>query len=136
MPIDPDTFRSVLGRFASGVTVVTTCDDEGRDFGMTVSAFSALSLTPPLILCCIDRAAAMHEILQRTLHFTINILASNQEAVSRRFSDLDAQERFDGVGFSRGRHGAPILDDVLAFIECKVVRCVDAGDHSIFVGEV
>ena len=136
MSIDPDTFRSVLGRFASGVTVITTCDDAGRDFGMTVSAFSALSLTPPLVLCCIDRAAAMHEILQRTQHFTVNILASPQEALSRRFSDLDAQERFDGVGFSRGRRGAPILDDVLAFIECKFLSCVDAGDHGIFVGEV
>ncbi len=136
MSIDPDSFRSVLGRFASGVTVVTTRDDEGRDYGMTVSAFSALSLTPPLVLCCIDRQAAMHEVLGRTQQFTVNILASPQEALSRRFSDLDAQERFEGIGFSRGPSGAPILDDVLAYLECRLVRQLDGGDHGIFVGEV
>ncbi|MFN8573396.1 MAG: flavin reductase family protein [Gemmatimonadaceae bacterium] len=136
MSIDPDAFRSVLGRFASGVTVVTTRDDQGRDYGMTVSAFSALSLTPPLVLACIDRQAAMYEVLGRTNHFTVNILASAQEALSRRFSDLDAQERFDGIGFTRGPMGAPILDDVLAYLECRLVRQLDGGDHGIFVGEV
>lgn len=136
MAIDPDTFRSVLGRFASGVTVVTTRDSAGRDFGMTVSAFSALSLTPPLVLCCVDQAAAMYEVLQRTGHFTVNILASPQEALSRRFSDFEAHERFEGIGFTRGRRGAPILDEVLAFLECSLVRRLDGGDHGIFIGEV
>jgi flavin reductase (DIM6/NTAB) family NADH-FMN oxidoreductase RutF len=78
----------------------------------------------------------MYDVLGRTTHFIVNILASPQEALSRRFSDLDAQERFDGIGFTRGRLGAPILDDVLAYLECQLVRHLDGGDHGIFVGEV
>ena len=85
MSIDPDTFRSVLGRFASGVTIITTRDENGQDHGMTVSAFSALSLTPPMVLACIDRSAGMYHVLQRTGFFTVNILSSPQEALSRRF---------------------------------------------------
>ena len=103
---------------------------------MTVSAFSALSLTPPLVLACIDKSAAMHDILTRTGFFTVNVLASPQEALSRRFSDVDAPQRFDGIGFTRGRKGAPVLDDVLAVVECTLVSRIDGGDHGIFVGAV
>lgn len=136
MSIDPDSFRSVLGRFASGVTVITTRDASGRDHGMTVSAFTALSLNPPLVLACIDRTAAMYEVLEQTRFFTVNILSSPQEAVSRRFSDFDAHQRFDGIGFSRSRRGAPILDDVLAYLECSLQSRLDGGDHGMFIGEV
>lgn len=136
MSIDPDTFRSVLGRFASGVTIITTRDENGLDHGMTVSAFSALSLTPPLVLACIDRSAGMHDALQRTRFFTVNILSSPQEALSRRFSDVEAEMRFDGIGYTRGPKGAPILDDVLAVIECTLVSYIDGGDHGVFIGAV
>jgi flavin reductase (DIM6/NTAB) family NADH-FMN oxidoreductase RutF len=136
MTIDPDHYRSVLGRFASGVTILTTRDDSGQDHGMTVSAFAALSLSPPLVLACIDRSAAMHDILERTGFFAVNILASSQEALSRRFADLDAHQRFDGIGFTRGRKGAPIIDDVLAVLECTLVRRVEGGDHGVFIGSV
>ncbi|MBV6522392.1 MAG: Flavin-dependent monooxygenase, reductase subunit HsaB [Gemmatimonadaceae bacterium] len=136
MIIDPDLYRSVLGRFASGVTVLTTRDAGGRDHGMTVNAFAALSLAPPLVVACIDRAATMHDVLEQTGFFTVNILASPQEALSRRFSDLDASQRFDGIGFTRGRRGAPILDDVLAMLECTLVQRFDGGDHSLFIGQV
>jgi flavin reductase (DIM6/NTAB) family NADH-FMN oxidoreductase RutF len=136
MSIDPDTFRSVLGRFASGVTIITTRDEAGRDHGMTVSAFSALSLTPPLVLACVERNAGMHDVLGRTGFFTVNILSSSQEALSRRFSDLDAQQRFDGIGYTRGRKGAAVLDDVLAVLECTVVSRIDGGDHGLFIGAV
>ena len=136
MSIDPDTFRSVLGRFASGVTILTTRDDAGRDHGMTVSAFAALSLTPPLVVACVDRSAGMHDVLLQTGFFTVNILSASQEALSRRFSDVDAQQRFDGIGYRRGRNGAPILDDVLAILECTVASRIDGGDHGIFIGAV
>lgn len=136
MSIDPDLYRSVLGRFATGVTIVTTRDASGQDHGMTVSAFSALSLSPPLVLACIDRSAAMHDVLERTGFFVVHILSSPQEALSRRFSDFEAGQRFDGIGFTRGRNGAPILDDVLAILECTLVRRVDGGDHGIFIGAV
>lgn len=136
MPLDPDQFRSVLGRFASGVTVVTTRDAAVRDHGMTVSAFTSLSLDPPLVLFCIDRAASVYPALAAAEWVAVNILSTAQEALSRRFSHLEAESRFDGVGFSRATHGAPILDDVLACLECRVVARHTGGDHDIIIAEV
>ena len=136
MPLDSDLFRSVLGRFATGVTVVTARDQEGRDHGMTVSAFSSLSLDPPLVLFCVDRAASMFHSLAIGEVFAVNILTASQEALSRRFSNLDADTRFEGVGFSRGVLGPAILDDVLAHLECRIVARHEEGDHAIIVGEV
>jgi flavin reductase (DIM6/NTAB) family NADH-FMN oxidoreductase RutF len=136
MPLDSDLFRSVLGRFASGVTVVTTRDAEGRDHGMTVSAFASLSLEPPLILVCIDRQASVHDVLVHAEWMVVNILSATQEPLSRRFSHLDALSRFEGIGFSRAPNGPTILDDVLAHLECRIVQRLDGGDHTILVGEV
>jgi flavin reductase (DIM6/NTAB) family NADH-FMN oxidoreductase RutF len=82
--VDADTFRSVLGRFASGVTVVTTRDGDDRDHGMTVSAFCSVSLAPPLVLICVDHAASSHDALLGATHFAVNVLAAHQEPVSRR----------------------------------------------------
>jgi len=134
--IDPDTFRSVLGRFASGITVVTTRDGEGGHCGMTVSAFCSVSLVPPLVLVCVDHIASMHDMLLRASHFAVNILAADQEALSRRFSGPDEHKRFDGVGYTRGQSGAALLDDALAHLECRLVAHHEAGDHTIVVGEV
>lgn len=136
MTIDPDTFRSVLGRFASGITVLTAREEQGGDFGMTVSAFCSLSLAPPLVLVCVDHIASMHDMLLRVSHFAVNILAAHQEAISRRFSGPDEHKRFDGVGYSRGQTGVALLDDALAHIECRRLEHHAAGDHTIVVGEV
>lgn len=133
--LDPDTFRAVLGRFATGVTVVTAVDAAGRDHGMTVSAFASLSLDPPLVLVCVDHEASMHPLLNEATHFAVNILASDQEALSRRFSHKDPN-RFDGVGYTRGRSGAAILDDVLAWLECRVAARHPGGDHTLVIGQV
>ncbi|MDZ7631274.1 MAG: flavin reductase family protein [Gemmatimonadaceae bacterium] len=135
MPIDKDLFRAVLGRFASGVTIVTTVDADGRDQGMTVSAFSSLSLDPPLVLVCIDHGASLWPVLEQAGHFAINILGSGQEALSRRFASREG-ERFDGVGFTRGGTGVALLDDTLASVECTIVARVAQGDHSIVIGSV
>ena len=135
MSLDPDSFRAVLGRFASGVTVVTARDGGGRDAGMTVSAFCSLSLDPPLVLVCIARDASLHPLLAEGTPFAVNILAAGQEALSRRFSGPDPN-RFEGVGFARGRTGVALLDDALAHHECRNVRLHDGGDHSIVVGQV
>jgi flavin reductase (DIM6/NTAB) family NADH-FMN oxidoreductase RutF len=135
MPIDRDLFRAVLGRFASGVTIVTTVDADGIDHGMTVSAFSSLSLDPPLVLVCIDHKASVWPAFERATHFAINILGSQQEALSRRFSSRDG-ERFEGVGFTRGTTGVALLDDTLAAVECTVTARLPHGDHSILVGSV
>lgn len=135
MSVDPDTFRSVLGRFASGVTIVTALDTGGRDFGLTVSAFSSLSLTPPLILVCIDHDASLHPVMLTARYFAVNILAAHQEPIARRFSTLDG-DRFDGVGYVRGQTGVAVLEDVLAVLECRKLHTIEGGDHTIFVGEV
>ena len=136
MPLDPDSFRSVLGRFASGVTVVTTTDDAGRDHGMTVSAFCSLSLEPALVLVCIDRTASMHDLLQPEQPFAVNVLSAGQEALSRRFASGDPPNRFDGLGYHRGLTGVPLLQDVLAWLEARVERRHTEGDHTIVVGRV
>ena len=135
MSLDPDSFRAVLGRFASGVTVVTARGADGRDAGMTVSAFCSVSLEPPLVLVCIARDASLHPLLADGLPFAVNILAGGQEALSRRFSGPDPN-RFEGIGFVRGQRGVALLDDVLAHLECRVVALHPAGDHTIVVGQV
>lgn len=134
--VDSDTFRSVLGRFASGVTIVTVVDDAGRDHGMTVNAFCSVSLVPPLVLVCIEQSASTHDPLLAASHFAVNVLAADQEPISRRFSGDDERRRFDGLGYARGLTGAAILDDVLAYLECRRVAQHPAGDHTIVVGEV
>ncbi len=135
MAIDPDTFRSALGRFASGVAILTARDGSGNDHGMTVSAFCSASLTPPLVLACVDKTADMHAILSKATHFGISILGEGQEALSRRFAELPAG-RFDGIGYSRGETGVVLLDDAIAHLECKRLERYEAGDHGAFLGEV
>ena len=136
MTLDPDSFRSVLGRFASGITIVTALDGDGRDVGMTVSAFCSVSLHPPLVQACVDHAASMFGALQHVEGFGINILGSEQEALSRRFAAEDSTHRFDGIGYTRGDNGVVLLDDALAHLECRMHARHEAGDHTLFIGEV
>jgi len=135
MAIGPDAFRAALGRFASGVAVLTARDGSGNDHGMTVSAFCSASLQPPLVLACVDKTADMYDILSSATHFGISILAEDQEPLSRRFAELPAG-RFDGIGFSRGETGVVLLDDAIAHLECRRLDRYDAGDHGAFLGEV
>jgi flavin reductase (DIM6/NTAB) family NADH-FMN oxidoreductase RutF len=136
MTIDPDSFRSVLGRFASGITVVTTRDAEQRDVGMTVSAFCSVSLDPPLVQVCVDHAASLYTALVVSTRYGVSILAAEQEALSRRFATAESTRRFDGIGYRRGESGLVLLDDALAHLECRIVASHDVGDHTMFVGEV
>lgn len=135
MPFDSSQFRSILGRFASGVTIVTAQDGGGLDHGMTVSSFCSLSLEPPLVLACIEQSTEMRRVLESSTHFAVNVLAEDQEALSRRFSEL-LHGRFDGIGFHRGVTGAPLLEDVVATLECEIRDRYPGGDHDIYVGEV
>lgn len=115
--------------------MVTTKAADGSDQGMTVSAFCSLSLEPPLVLICIEKAASVHEALTRAPSFVVNVLSAKQEQLARRFAIVDI-DRFEGVGFSRSGHGIAVLDDGLAVIECNRVSLLDGGDHTIVVGEV
>lgn len=131
----PDDFRATLGRFATGVTVLTASAG-GRDYGMTVSAFASLSLDPPLVLVCVDRTATLHGVLAEGAAFGVNVLAAGQEALSRRFASGDPADRFAGVGYARGTLGAPLLDGTLAWLECTVSARHPGGDHAVVVGAV
>ena len=141
--LSADIFRSVIGRFASGVTIITACDGSGDDHGMTATAFSSVSLVPPLVLVCVDQTTTMHRILERATHVAVNFLAADQEELSRRFGSGEPQRggiaeevRFDGVGYTRGVTGAPLLTDALAHLECRIHARHPAGDHTIIVAEV
>ncbi len=127
-------FREALRNFASGVTVVTTADQD-RPAGMTVSAFSAVSLDPPLIQICVDRQAFTHEVIARAGQFAVNILAEDQAHLSRLFASHE-QHKFASVSYRRSDTGLPLLDGVLTALECRVVEAVAAGDHTIYIGEV
>lgn len=134
--VSPDTFRAVLGRFASGITVVTLSDPMGRPHGMTVSAFSSVSMTPPLVLVCIDRVATMLPLFEPAGTFGVNLLSGAQADLSRRFADEAMELRFDGVAWEPGPGGAPWLNSAHANLSCRVTQRVTAGDHEIIVGLV
>jgi flavin reductase (DIM6/NTAB) family NADH-FMN oxidoreductase RutF len=134
MPIDESRFRQALGYFATGVTVVTTAH-ACELHGMTVSSFSSLSLSPPLVLICIDKAVPTHDALRDAGQFVVNILEKRQEHLSRRFA-MPGDDKFKGVAWHTGTLGLPVLDRVLAVIECRMHATLDGGDHTIFVGEV
>jgi flavin reductase (DIM6/NTAB) family NADH-FMN oxidoreductase RutF len=102
---------------------------------MTVSAFSSVSLDPPLILICIEKTASVYDALTSAPAFVVNFLSAKQEQIARRFSIVDI-DRFEGVGFSRTQNGIAVLDDVLGIVECRTFAQHDAGDHTIIVAEV
>lgn len=134
LTIDQGEFRRVLGHFASGVSVVTTCYQQ-INYGITVSSFSSLSLVPPLVLICIDQSVASHSALEQSGVFAVNILSEEGEWLSRHFATREA-DKFDGIAYHLGQNDVPLLDDALATLECRIVQQVAGGDHTIFLGEV
>ena len=137
MAVDKFEFRSVIGHFASGVTVITSADGETLH-GMTANAVSSLSLDPVLLLICVDKTAHSYKAIQAGGAFAVHILGEHQEAVSRLFAKHEDSPpgHLRGQAFRVGKTGVPILTECLAFLECRVVNMLDGGDHSIFLGEV
>ena len=133
--VEPALFRQLLGRFATGVTVLTTRTAGGDPIGMTASSVASVSLDPPLVLVSVEHRHEMHAALQGASYFVLNILAADQEALSRRFA-AEAANRFSGVGFRANKQGIAVLDGVLAHIECEKQTAVPAGDHTVFIGLV
>ncbi|HYL21689.1 MAG TPA: flavin reductase family protein [Gemmatimonadales bacterium] len=133
--VDPALFRQLLGRFATGVTVVTTRDPAGRPIGMTASSVASVSLHPPLVLVSIDQANDMHPALRAAPRFVLNVLADDQEALSRRFA-AEHPNRFDGVAYRDSTHGLPVIDGAVASIECEKQSEAPGGDHTVFFGLV
>jgi flavin reductase (DIM6/NTAB) family NADH-FMN oxidoreductase RutF len=134
MAIDAGGFKKAMGRWASGVTVVTA-EHNGAKHGITVSAFSSVSLDPPLVLICIGKSAPAHDAIRKGERFVVNILAESQEALSTRFASKH-EDRFEGVPVRMGQLGVPILEGSLAAIECRLHETLPGGDHTVFVGEV
>jgi len=136
--LGPEEFRRVLGHFATGVTVVTTWDADGQPTGLTASSIASVSLHPPLVLTCVSHNSQSYPAFQTGDRFAINILAADQEAISRRFasSTLSGLQKFEGVGYRQGALGLPILKDALAELECRIVHAYPGGDHTIYVGQV
>ena len=135
MPVDDASFRSALAQFATGVTVVLTRDAAGAPAGLTVSAFSSVSLDPPLVLACIDVRSEVHDAFRVGGPLGISVLGEDQEDVSRRFAWRGA-EKYAGIRLETGPGGAPLVPGAVAQIECAIVAAHRAGDHTIFVGEV
>jgi flavin reductase (DIM6/NTAB) family NADH-FMN oxidoreductase RutF len=117
------------------VTILTVATPDGRPIGMTASSLSSVSLHPPLISVCVDREAEMHDPILKAGEFVVNILASPQEALARRFADKHV-DRFDGVGYHLSPDGLILLDGALAHIECHRHTHYQAGDHTIIIGKV
>ena len=136
MSVEPPDFRHVLGHFATGVTIITTLDADGRAAGLTANAFSAVSLDPPLVLVCVDRASETHDLIARRGCFAVNVLASGQQDVARRFADDARERRFESLDWAAAQTGAPVLAGVLAWVDCRLHATADGGDHTIFIGEV
>ena len=133
--LDPAEFRQLLGRFTTGVTVITMHLPDGRPAGMTANSLTSVSLRPPLVSVCIDHAAELYAPLLAAPGFVINILEASQEALSRRFA-AKHMDRFDGVGYHTSPAGHPVLDGVLAWIECAPHATFPGGDHTLVVGHV
>jgi flavin reductase (DIM6/NTAB) family NADH-FMN oxidoreductase RutF len=125
----------VCGKFATGITIVTVLDSFGAPNGMTANSFTSVSLSPPLILVSIDRKASILGYFRPGTPFAINILGEEHKELSSRFARSSQDRRFDGVAWSPGETGAPILADMLATVECAVTQRVEAGDHVVMIGE-
>jgi len=135
MAIDNDEFRAALSRFASGITVVTTKDAEGRLHGITVSAFCSVSLDPPLILICVEKTTGSHYAIEQSGIFVVNVLNASQSELSERFAST-LPDKFDDIDFVMGINCIPLLGGSLVNLECRLKSVCDGGDHTIFVGEV
>ena len=135
--IDTSEFRRVVSHFASGVTVVTTLRPDGRPCGLTASAVCSVSLEPTLVLVCVEKAADSHGCIEQSGVFAVNVLADGKgETLARRFAGEDVEGKFTGVAFRPEHSGAPVLDEALAWLDCRVADRFTGGDHTVFVGEV
>jgi flavin reductase (DIM6/NTAB) family NADH-FMN oxidoreductase RutF len=135
MAIEKDLFRQVMGNFAAGVTVVTTVGPDRQPLGLTATAFTSLSLVPPLVLVCIGKASETYPCFEPAGIFAVNFLAASQQDVSQRFASSGG-DKFTTLAWRRGVLGLPVLEGTIGHLECRIVNVHDGGDHTIYVGEV
>ncbi|MDO9047406.1 MAG: flavin reductase family protein [Methylobacter sp.] len=137
MTVGVDDFKKAMQLWASGVTVVTTHSEKFGLQGMTVTAFSSVSINPPQVLVCINESADTGAGIQESQCFAVNVLSSTQQDVSNQFAGGSSQEqRFENTPWISGITGAPILDNSIMSLDCKVIEKIHAGTHWIIIGEV
>jgi len=134
-PPQPVDLRSVMRYFASAVTVVTGALDTGELFGLTVSAFTSVSLDPPLVLICIRNESSATDLFRKSQKYCVNILAEDQRSIAEKFSLAGEGGRFQNLDYEIGKGGSPVIRASIGFIDCKIVDVIRGGDHTIFIGE-
>lgn len=137
--IDAEAFRDVMGRFATGISVITTIDGDGVPAGITVSAMSSVSLDPPLVMVALARKRFITPIVAASGRYAVNILRDNQQALSDCFAHAPVspgREEFCGASWHPGATGLPLIDGTLGALECRVVQTYSVGDHELFIAEV
>jgi flavin reductase (DIM6/NTAB) family NADH-FMN oxidoreductase RutF len=134
-PVASELFRRACGRFPKGVAIAGAVDAEGTPHGLTVSSFTSVSLSPPLVLICLGHEVTSIDVFREASHFGISLLREDQCEISERFA-RKGEDRFDGLEWRRGETGVPLLEGALATMECAVRQRIAAGDHDIFVGEM
>jgi len=133
--VDANTFRQACGHFATGVSIVTMRDRAGQPQGLTVNSFTSVSLEPPLVLVCIDRRISTYPAMLECEGWLVNILAADQEELSRRFATPDI-DKFAGMNLQDGPYRAPLIPGAVARLGARPHARHSGGDHDIFVGEV
>jgi flavin reductase (DIM6/NTAB) family NADH-FMN oxidoreductase RutF len=140
--IDKQSYREVLTRYATGVTVVTTLEDapEGpQPWGTTVNSFTGISLDPPLVMVAIGKERSIHPIIERTNRFSVNILGEDSQALSDCFAGAPSslpRSAFCNADYALGEAGLPVLEAAIAYLSCEVERTIEAGDHTMYLGRV
>lgn len=132
--VDQQQFKQVIGHFSSGVSIITVSNN-GVDFGITASAVCSVSVDPPMLLVCVNKSTGTCHAISAAESFTVNIVNETQKELALRFARANT-DKFDGVDFSYGELGNPVLGQTLATLECRVVEEVTGGTHSVFLGEV
>lgn len=130
------SLREVMSAYPTGVTIVGARDADGSPYGLTVNSFTSVSLDPPLILVCIGHTSTWHARLVSAPAFTVNVLASDQRRIARRFAREPSEGRFDDIDWAPAASGAPIIEGAAAWLECSAHEVLRGGDHSIVVGRV
>jgi flavin reductase (DIM6/NTAB) family NADH-FMN oxidoreductase RutF len=138
-PFAPRELRDAFGQFATGVTVVTGVRPDGEPVGVTANSFTSVSLDPPLVLVCAIAGTEGSEVIERNGKFAVNVLAADQEPISRYFASKDrprGADAFRDISHRDGVTGCPIIDGIAGHLDCTLVASHEAGDHVIFIGEV
>ena len=127
--------RRAFGRFATGIAIITTLDDQGRPYGLTINSFVSVSMEPPMISWNVIRGSTAHQTIRRTGRFVVNVLAKNQRELAQKMTG-PIEHRFVSVPYHSSTSGLPVLHDTLATFECDVHSMIAAGDHDIVLGTV